>query len=372
MKLNINSGILLDALKILIKAVPTKYDLMAYSYIHIDLQGTRLVLTTTNGHLTYRKELTAEEDSSDGQCCLDCRLLLNLLSQIPMLPLCIETKDQSVTISWFGGESEMPHFPVEDFPNIQVLKEAEIWLEFNSAALRSALIKTIPFMAKDPIRPMLNGVYFDMSNQGITLVSTNTRAMMTVVTNTDPVPGVEKAVGFVIDSKTCVMLRDSLIDENQTINLGISGNYVQINIGDTLILSRTVEGKFPNWRSVIPKTIKSNISVDKKAILGSLKRMNVFTDPVNNHIKINIDKDIINLQAQDLGFGVSGSESVPCKYDGEPIEIGFKNEFLIDTIKAIEAESVIIGINDPKMAVSLKAETEDPKESAILMPIIRQ
>lgn len=376
MKFTIDCGLMLDTIQKLLYAVPRKTVIPAYESFLIRLEGDRLTLTASNGELTMRStiETAPEYEKADGACCVTAKLLKDLLDQIPDQPVSFETqtsdKGDYVSIEWFGGNSVLPLFNPDDYPVIPGVGEDATAVSFKTGPFIDAIEKTYRSAASDNVRPILNGVNVEMRKDRTVLVASDTRVLVFV-----EIPGGCGAEGqFLIGNDyISALLRFNTADA-ETIDIRYDENYIQMEIAGQTVICRKVVGKYPDWTKVVPKDSPVKATLDREALLGAIKRMAIFSNTSNGVITMLFQDDKVEISANDFAMGVSGKDSVPCKMEGEPIELKFKSWYFVDLLgKAFEKqETVVLGITDPRRAISFDAETKECPVRAILMPCVTQ
>ena len=140
----------------------------------------------------------------------------------------------------------------------------------------------------------------------------------------------------------------------------------------TQLTCRLIEGRYPNYNSVIPQNNPYRVTVDRLTLLSALKRVLVFTNQSSALIKLHMEDNLLTVSGQDIDFSTSAEEKVACGYEGSPMSIGFKGTFLIDILGNITGENVVIELADPSRAgVIIPAEQEENEDLLmLLMPMM--
>jgi DNA polymerase-3 subunit beta len=143
-------------------------------------------------------------------------------------------------------------------------------------------------------------------------------------------------------------------------------------MSDYQMICRLVEGRYPNYNAVIPTNNPYHIVIDRVAFLNALKRVSIFANQSTSLVKLAITESQIELTSQDIDFSTSAEETVPCQYEGEPLIIGFKAEFLIDIVSNLETADIVINLADPSRAgLFLPIENEAEEDLImLLMPML--
>ncbi len=143
-------------------------------------------------------------------------------------------------------------------------------------------------------------------------------------------------------------------------------------MSDYRMVCRFVEGRYPNYNSVIPQNNPNNVTLDRLALLNALKRVAVFSNPASSLVKLQLSEDRIVVSAQDIDFLTAAEEMISCSYEGNVMNIGFKAAFLIDILNNIPSADVRIELSDPSRAgLILPVEKEENEEMlTLLMPMM--
>ena len=138
------------------------------------------------------------------------------------------------------------------------------------------------------------------------------------------------------------------------------------------MVCRLIEGRYPNYNSVIPQSNPYKVIVDRMQLIGALRRVSIFSSQASSLIKLRLSNNLINVSAQDIDFSTSAEETVACQYEGSDMSIGFKSTFLLDILTNIAAEEVVIELADPSRAGVIIPLEQEEKEDLLmlLMPMM--
>ncbi|HOQ58955.1 MAG TPA: DNA polymerase III subunit beta, partial [Bacteroidales bacterium] len=221
------------------------------------------------------------------------------------------------------------------------------------------------------------GVVMDIFPDNVTFVASDAHKLVKL-TNVSfhgeaPAEGEEaKASTLIIPRKPASILKSILPKESGDVTIVFGENNAMFLMSDYTMLSRLLEGRFPNYNAVIPQNNPYTVLVDRLAFLNALKRVSVCADPANNLIKLDITNNNILITAQNIDFSTSAEENVECQYDSEPLSLGFKAVFLIDIISNITTPEILLKLADPSRAgLILPSVNEESEElQMLLMPMM--
>lgn len=370
MKFVISSQELLKSIMAVSKAIPAKSSLPILENFLFDLKGEELEITASDSELTLRTRVVAETVEEEGRIAVPAHHMQDLLKEIPDQPITIRTiKENYFECIWMGGASTLPYFPAEEYPSITMADETASEVTFPAQTLLDGISSTIYATDDDEMRPVMNGILFDMGPSGTTLVASDSRKLI-CYTTTD-VKAAEQSC-FILHKKPAAVLRSIIGKDTDVVNITYDNKNAVFAFGSTIAVCRLIVGKYPKYRDVIPQNNSSILRIDRQQLLNCVKRVSVCANKASNHIKFDLQSDSLTVSAQDLGFSIAAHEKTPCQYDGEDLQIGFKSTFLTDILANFSCGEVTIKFSDSRRAALLLPSDEGEqteKVCAILMPI---
>ena len=373
MNLTISSTNLLKALMDVSKAIPSKSALPILENFLFVLKDGILTITASDSELTLRTSLEVESAGEDGSIAIPARHMTDLLKELPDQPIRIKTvSDSSFECSWASGNSALPYFPAEDYPEIKSTGEDALKVSFPAESLIAGIQSTIYATADDEIRPAMNGIFFDMEPGSTTLVASDSHKLICYTTK--DVEASEKA-SFILHKKPAGVLRSIIGKDIDNVEINFDSTSAQFTFGNTTMICRLVVGKYPKYRDVIPTNNSNVLQIDRQLLLNTVKRVAVCANKASNHIKFTLNEGQLEISAQDLGFALAAYEKISCDYAGDSLTIGFKSTFLTEILANMSCNSLVIKFADARRAALIlpaQEEAETEKVCGILMPIMIQ
>ena len=372
MKVIISSSELLRAVMAVAKAIPAKSPLPILENFLFDLKGNTLEITASDSELTLRTQIEVESTAEEGRIAIPAKHMMDLLKELPDQPLTISTTgDSSFLCSWAGGESTLPYFPAEDYPEI-VGADANnaVTLQFPAQSLVEGISSTIYATADDEIRPAMNGIFFDIDLSSTTLVASDSHKL--ICYTTADVNASEKA-SFILHKKPAAILKTTIGKDVETVEISFDAKTAEFKFGNTTVICRLVVGKYPKYRDVIPQNNSNILRINRAQLLNTVRRVSVCSNKASNHIKFDLKSGSLMVSAQDLGFSIAAHETIECQYDGEELAIGFKSQFITEVLSNMTCGELVIKFLDSKRAaliVPAEEEAESEKICGIIMPIM--
>ena len=371
MKFSISSTDLLKGLMDVSKAIPAKSALPILENFLLVLKDGRLQVTASDSELTLRTEIEVETAAEGGSIAIPARHTIDLLKELPDQPLSIRTVgDSSFECSWASGNSVLPYFPADDYPEIKTAGEDAQTVVFPAQSLVDGIAGTVYATADDEIRPAMNGIFFDIDPASTTLVASDSHKLICYTTN--DVKASEKA-SFILHKKPANVLRSIIGKDAESVTVTFDGSTVVFSFGTTMMVCRLIVGKYPKYRDVIPVNNANILQIDRTLLLNTVKRVAVCANKASNHIKFDLKEGQLEVSAQDLGFALAAYEKIACDYQGDELTIGFKSTFLTEILANMGCDGVVIKFADSRRAALIlpsEEEAESEKICGILMPIM--
>ncbi len=274
----------------------------------------------------------------------------------------IDVKTKSSAVK---GDFTLIGTQADDFPEIPDFKEKGA-IEINQAELKSMLRKVVYAAATDTIKPFFNGVFFvSQSRENLTLVATDSKRLSIITRNLKNEIDLDE--GIIIPLKAVHELQ-RLLGQDGTCRFSIQDNQCFFKIGNTHFVTRTVDHKFPNYKPIIPKEQDVNVNITRNKMMESIRRALIFTRPPSNTVVCYFKKDklTIEVKTSELGEGIEDI-SINTEINNE-ITIGLNAQYIYESIKEMDSETVNIGITGQMSPVKFVPDN-DPDYISVIMPI---
>lgn len=371
MRFVVSSTALLSHLQAISKVINSKNTLPVLDCFLLELEGSTLSLTAADSETRLVTSLEVNEADGNGKFAVNAKNLLDPLKELPDQPLTFEINSDNLEtfIFFHNGKYNFIGQNGEDYPQPKQLKETAVSLTIEPQVLFSGINRTLFASADDELRPVMNGVYFDISTEDLTFVASDGHKL--VRCKTLSAKGAERA-SFILPKKPANLLRAILPKESETVEIKFDENNAYIKMSSYTMTCRFIEGRYPNYNSVIPQNNPNKVILDRLSFLNALKRVSVFSNQASNLIRLQLsDKNII-VSAQDIDFSTAAEETIPCDYTGTPMSIGFKSSFLIDILNNIPSSDISLELSDPSRAgLIIPAENEENEDLLmLLMPMM--
>lgn len=367
MKFVVSSTELLSHLSVVSRVISSKNTLPILDNFLFNLEGNDLEITASDLETTLTTKIRLENVTDGGKVAIPYRILVDTLKEFPEQPLTfVVNKDTlAIKVSSDTGEFNIVGQPAEDFPAMATVKdESKISVKVPAAALLSGISKTIFATADDEMRPVMNGILFELSPDALTFVASDAHKLVRYK-RLDVKAKQEKS--FILPKKPASLLKNILVKGNTDVLVEFDDKNALFTLEHYTLVCRLVEGVYPNYNSVIPSNNPNNMTIDRLDFYNSLRRVAPFTNQASNLVKLSLKGNQLVVSAQDLDFSISAHEKIQCQYEGDDMEIGFKSVFLIEILANLSASDVILSLSDPSRAGLLFPATKENDDEDVLM-----
>lgn len=367
MKFIVSSVSLLKQLQLISGVLNTSNSLPILDHFLFEINENEISITASDLETTMTTKLKVEAKEK-GLIAVPAKLLLDTLKTFPDQPLTFSIDNESfaIEINSDYGKYKLSGQDGNEFPKTPVLEStAEVTL--NAEILSTAIEKTIFASGNDELRPVMSGVFFQISESDITFVATDAHKLVKY-SRTDITS--KNAASFIMPKKPLNLLKNILATIDEEVRMEFNETNARYQFGDTSLICRLIDGKYPNYDAVIPKENPNKLTIDRTAFLGSIKRVSIFSSRTTFQIRLKITGTELNISAEDLDFSNEANERLTCEYDGEDMEIGFNSKFLIEMLGNLHSSTVHLEMSAPNRAGILSPASDTDENEQILMLVM--
>ncbi len=367
----VSTSELLNKLQIINGVIGTNTVLPILEDILFDIDKNALTLFATDLETSMSTQMEIECKES-GKFAIPAKILIDTLKKLPNQPLTFQINDstKAVKIISDNGEYKLSGENGDDFPKMPI-PENITGTKAKSSSLLKAIGSTLFATGNDELRAPMTGVLFQMDPDCSTFIATDAHRLVRYKRNEIKT---SEATAFIVPKKALNLLRNSLPNDDTNVNLNYNNSNAFFDYGDTKLICRLIDGKYPDYNAVIPKNNNNILVVNKSELLGSLNRVAIYSNKTTNLIRLRITGSEINISAEDIDFANEAQERLGCQYNGEDMEIGFNAKFLIEMLLNISSDEVSIELSSATKAgiILPSKENEDSDEDVlmIVMPVM--
>ena len=370
MKFVISSGELFKHLQAISKVISSKNTLPILDNYLFQMISNELVITASDLETTMITSMLLEDPEGDGSIALDAKRLNDILKEFPEQPLTftINPDNFHVDLESDKGKYAIMGQNPEDFPQLPELNEEKVFRsKINSDVLEQGISKTLFATADDELRPVMNGIFMEISTDNIIFVASDSHKLVRYKRGDF---SADADATLILPKKPAALLRNILPKDDANIDFEFDDKNAFFTMSGYRLICRLTEGKYPSYNSVIPSENPNQLIVDRLEFYNCLKRVSVFSNQASYLVKIAVSNNQMIVSAQDIDYSISGTETLACQYDGDEMEIGFKSIFLIEILANISTPDVILAMSDPSRAGLLFPFENENKEEDVLMLIM--
>ena len=371
MKFTVSSSALLSVLSMTGKVINNKSSLPILEHFLMELKDGVLRVTASDAETTLVGTLEVENIEREGMVAAPAKVLLDVLKECSEMPLTLDVNESTweIKITWHRGSSSVPGANPVSYPTSKSLSDDKAEVTLDVDTLVNGINKSIFATADDDFKPMINGIYFNIDNAGITFVATDGHKLVKHTAKQES----QNNASFILPKKPANLLKNLLLKEEDDVLVSFDKSNAVFTMKNYTLICRLIEGMYPNYNAVIPVANPNKILIDRIEFLNGIKRVAVCANSATNLIRLDIADNKMTLTAQDVNFYVSANQSLSCSYDGSPISIGFKSVFLIEILANIETPTVLVELADSTRAGVFKPVYDDEQTTStlmLLMPMI--
>ena len=370
MKFIVSSTGLFSRLQAISRVINSKNSLPILDCFLLELTDGTLSITASDSETTLSTFIEANEYDTDGRFAVNSKTILDALKEIPEQPLTFDVNDNlEIIVKYQNGKYSLMGQNADEYPQSANLGSNAVHVSLGVEVLMNGINRSLFATADDELRPVINGIYFDITTEDITFVASDGHKL--VRNKTYKARGNEKAA-FILPKKPATLLKNLLPKETGDVQIDFDDRNAMFTLENYSMTCRLIEGRYPNYNSVIPQNNPHRATIDRAAFVSGLKRVSVFSSAASSLIKLRLDMNTIQISGQDIDFSTSAEETLMCQYEGNQMSIGFKSTFLIDILNNISSQEVVMELADPSRAgvIVPVEQNEDEDLLMLLMPMM--
>lgn len=374
MRFIINSQLFLKHLSALNSVISNNNTVPIIACFHLHLEDNILTIKATDLETTMVTRIELENARVEGidTIAVPAKLLLDMLKSLDDVPInfAVDPENYSIEISSGEGKYSLAGQNAETFPAMPEMKDT-VQTSMPASVLVNAINKTAFAASTDEMRQQMSGIFCEMTPENVTFVATDAHKLVRYRRNDIHS---DESVNFILPRKPILQVKNILGANKEEFDVTIDYNNTNVffSFDNFLIICRLVDGKYPNYEAAIPKNNPNKLTIDRQTFLNTLRRVSLFANQSTHQVRLSIKERELEISSEDLEFSNKAHETIPCSYDGEPIEIGFNAKFLSEMITNLDTEQVLMEMSHPSRAGILFPITngDEAKDEDILMLVM--
>ena len=356
MIISCNTNSLNKAIQTVQRAIISKPSTPIFSGIHVIAADNKLEIQAMDLNMAISCTIDAEISES-GEIVVSAKHFADLIRKLPAESLTISKNEEKHSIKVSSGKSEYQLFLMneDDYPKFPTF-DADRTIVLDDGMIKELIKKTIFSCSTDEARPLFTGILVESKDDKLTFVGTNTHRLA-VKFISQPT---QENLSMIIPSKVLNEISRNLTsDMPQEVKISLLNNQIMVIIDDVIIVSRLIEGKFPDYNKVIPAKFAVKCTVKAKELAGAVERVALFsTDGDYSTVKMSINQGEITITSSSPDVG-TGKEVLPCTTEGDALNVAFNAKYILDILKNVDAEEVLLSMNTSLSPVCITAPEED-------------
>ena len=365
MRFTVSSTALSSKLNALSRVINSKNSLPILADFLFDIQDNVLRLTASDSENVMNTQVELTDCDGNGRFAIGNHDLLEGVKGFSEQPITFDVNLQEniVKISYQNGMFSLPIENADEYPQAQLITDGANTITISSDLLAENINRSVFATAQDELRPVMNGIYFDLTPECLAIVASDGHKL---VRNKVFSIQTEQPAAFILPKKPATLLKNLLQKDGGDVEIRFDERNAQINYGDGQLTCRLIEGRYPNYNSVIPQGNPNILTVDRQGLLAALRRVQPFANDSSNLIRFRVEGGTLQLDAEDFDFSKTATERMSCDYNGQPMSIGFKGSSFIEILSNFDCQEIIIQLADPSRA-GLVLPSEQPENQDVLM-----
>lgn len=366
MKFVISSSVLSSRLMTIGRVIVQKNTIPILDCFCFDIQGTTLTITASDNDTTLTAKAELNECDSDVRFAVNAKTLQDAIKEIPDQPLeCyLNTESYELTVEYQNGQYKLMGQSAEEYPTPAISDETRLEFDLGCQKLVPSITRCMIAAANDTLRPQLNTICFDIHSQEVSLVSSNGNQLALTKL---AMPELNAEGSYLLGTRPASLLKGMLAKAEGNVHFSLGQRTAIVHTEEYSLTSRLVEGRFPNYRSVIPQDNPNIVTVNRLALVSALRRVLVFANAQAVLVKFRLGPNTMNISSQDIDFGKSAEENMLCDYMGTPMRIAFKGSVLLDLINNIEGDDITLKLSDPSRAGLIVPAKQKEGEEVLML-----
>ncbi|OYQ37537.1 DNA polymerase III subunit beta [Flavobacterium cyanobacteriorum] len=346
MKFIVSSSYLLKQLQVLGSVINSSNTLPILDNFLFELNNNQLKVSASDLETTMSATLEIDSESTGGVA-VPAKLLLETLKTFPEQPLTFTVEDNNtIEISSNSGKYALAYASGDEFPKAVTLEDPSSTI-VPAHVLATAVSKTIFAAGNDDLRPVMSGVFFQFSTDGLTFVATDAHKLVKYA-RTDV--KASQATDFIMPKKPLNILKGILSASDAEVKIEYNEANATFSFENYVLTCRLIDGKYPNYEAVIPKENPNKLMIDRVQFLSSVRRVAIFSNKTTHQIRLKIAGTELNISAEDIDYSNKAEERLTCDYQGDDMQIGFNSRFLTEMLNNLHSDEIMLEMSLPNRA----------------------
>ena len=367
MKFSASQSTFYSALQTVNAVVPSKSPMPVLTHILVNVTANQLTLTATDLEVSIETRLEVK-GLKDGRALLPARKLIELIQNFGDVVVTLEASESGrIKITDQEGKNyDLTAENVANYPKVPSLESVEKF-GFDRMKLERMISKAMFAVSRDELRPQLTGAYLKFSPEEFRIVTTDGHRLVKITGKQSSFSG--EAREAIVPHKAMLAVQRMCGKGEGDVEILFAGNQLGFRVGNTTLITKLIEGRYPNYEAVIPTENKNLLTVDLEQLQLAVRRAATVSNEISRQIRLKLATEQMQILVEDVEQSNSGQETVPCSYNGEPMDIGYNAAYVLDMLRQVDTNDVLFQLGTPTSAGIVKP-TEQVKDEDLLMLIM--
>ena len=368
MRFTLSSSALNGHWQTLARVINSKNSLPILDCFLFEVAGGKLNITASDSENVMRSSVQLDESDTEGSFAIPNRTILDAVKELPEQPLTfdVDTSNLTIKVLYQNGMYSFTAQHADEYPRTQPMPDGATVVTIDSAVLNDNISRSLFATAQDELRPVMNGIYFDLTADSLAIVASDGHKL---VRNKNFTIKSDTPAAFILPKKPATLLKNILSKDGGDVVIKFDERNAEIQYAGGILSCRLIEGRYPNYNSVIPQNNPNLLTIDRRTLLGALRRVLPFASESSQLVRFHLEAGKLELTSEDVDFATSAKENITCDYTGQTMSIGFKGSSLSEILTNLDSDEVTIQLADPSRA-GIIVPTTQPENEDVLMLIM--
>ncbi len=368
MKFTLSSSALSSRLQTLAKVINSKNSLPILESFLFQVHNGQLTITASDSENVMQTSLALDQFDTDGNFAIPSHTVLDAVKELPEQPLTFEVNMNTyeVTAGYQNGQYQFTAQNADEYPQTAPMQNDVHAITIDATALNNNINRTLFATDNNEIRPVMNGIYFDLTTDCLAFVASDGHKL---VRCRDYAIKSETPAAFILPKKPAMLLKNVLDKDSGDVVIKFNSSSAEIQFAEGKLSCRLIEGNYPNYNAAIPNDNPNELTIDRKSLLSAIRRILPFASMSSQLIRFRLEAGMLELSSEDIDFATRAKESLVCEYTGSPLQIGFRGDFFTDILNSIDTDELKIKLGDPSRA-GIVVPSKQPENEDVLMLIM--
>jgi DNA polymerase-3 subunit beta len=371
MRFTLSSTALNSRLQTLSKVINNKNSLPILESFLLQVHNGQLTITASDSENVMQASMALDNFDTDGDFAVPSHTILDAVKELPEQPLTFEVNldTYEVTVGYQNGQYQFTAQNAQEYPHSEPLSGDVHVITIDAEVLCNSITRSLFATDNNEIRPVMNGILFDLTSDCLAFVASDGHKLVRCRNYSikSDVPA-----SLIMPKKPATLLKNSLAKEEGDVVIKFNEQSAEIKFSDGVLTCRLIEGVFPNYNAAIPTDNPNELLIDRRVLLGAIRRVLPFASMSSQLVRFRLNVGNLEVSSEDLDFATRAKESLVCEYNGQPLQIGFRGDFLMEILTSLDTDEIKMQLGDPSRAGIVLPATQPEGEDLLmlLMPLL--